>query len=54
MNRTKLTESSHINTRNPHASNRLIDRQYNGCFEIYEDAADYIDIRNVIKGRVIA
>lgn len=54
MPRKNNTESSHINTRNPHVSNRLIDRQYNGGFETYEDAADYIDIRNVMKGRVIA
>ncbi|MEK5178474.1 MULTISPECIES: hypothetical protein [Paenibacillus] len=52
MNRIKNV--THINTRNPHVSNRLVDRIYNGGFENYEDTADYIDIRSVMKGRVIA
>lgn len=54
MSRKINTESSHISTRNPHVSNRLIDRTYNGGFETYEDPADYFSVRDVIKGRVIA
>lgn len=47
MKRKNDTESSHKAPRN-------IDRIYNGSYEDYEDAADYIDIRDVLKGRVIA
>ncbi|WP_342480455.1 hypothetical protein NST07_25920 [Paenibacillus sp. FSL L8-0340] len=51
MKRKNDTESSHKAPRN-------IDRIYNGSYEEYEDAADYIDVRrgwpDVLKGRVIA
>lgn len=50
MKRKNVTELSHKNTR----ITRNVDRIYHGCFEEYEDAADYIDIRCVLKGRVIA
>lgn len=50
MKRKNDTELSHKNTR----ITRNIDRIYNGGYEEYEDAADYIDIRSVMKGRVIA
>lgn len=39
-------------------SDRYIDRLYNGCYEEYEDAADYVNVLRgwpiVLKGRVIA
>jgi len=47
MQRKNDTES----TRKPE---RNVDRIYHGRYEEYEDAADYIDIRSVLKGRVIA
>lgn len=41
-----------------HKTAREIDRLYNGSYEEYEDAADYIDVLRgwpyVLKGRVIA
>ncbi|MEK3836498.1 hypothetical protein [Paenibacillus sp. FSL R7-0128] len=50
MQRKINTESSHKST----PANRNIDRQYNGSNEEYEDAADYITMPDVLKGRVIA
>ncbi|MEC0167909.1 hypothetical protein [Paenibacillus graminis] len=42
----------------PHKAPRNTDRIYNGSYEEYEDAADYIDMRRgepyVLKGRVVA
>jgi hypothetical protein len=43
-----------IDTDIPYKTPREIDRQYNGSYEEYEDAADYIDVRGALKGRVIA
>ena len=36
------------------SNKRITERVYNGSFEPFEDPADYIDIRYVLKGRVIA
>lgn len=33
---------------------RQVDRIYAGGYESYEDPADYIDVRAILKGRVIA
>lgn len=33
---------------------RQVDQIYAGGYEPHEDPADYIDIRSVLKGRVIA
>lgn len=54
MNATKRKKDAET-TRQP---DRYVDRIYNGSYEEYEDAADYIDVLRgwptVLKGRVIA
>jgi hypothetical protein len=54
MNANKRKKDAEI-TRQP---DRYVDRIYNGSYEEYEDAADYIDVLRgwptVLKGRVIA
>jgi hypothetical protein len=58
MNANKRKKDAEI-TRQPTAQpDRYVDRIYNGSYEEYEDAADYIDMLRgwptVLKGRVIA
>jgi hypothetical protein len=57
MNANKRKKDAEI-TRQPIAKltaqpDRYVDRLYNGSYEEYEDAADYIDVLR-LKGRVIA